>query len=144
MTSRSERLSEFNAKLQSIRSAPVEPHRFPDFAAMEAEAAARIAAQQQQQRAAASAQPRDYVPKTAEDVRGPGAVPIKHKIKTESTDASQLSVAALGTNKVDFTKTKKNTCAEAKIEIGIRLSTGSSLFDKAKLSTAPGWTPGKF
>jgi hypothetical protein len=142
-------LDEFNAKLNAIRSGgsgSIQPEHFPDFSLIDRQAKLDL----EQRRRDAEARNRaevdkSHVPKTAAEYRGAGAVPLPHKVKTESTDTSQLSVAALGNNPVHNKKTLgKMTCDICHVESNLRVSGHGSLFAKEKLTTSRGWSHGQF
>ena len=158
-SSRAEQLKQFNEKLASVKSDQSSSSSssslktaYPDFQGM-----ARQQKQELEQRRVEAeargraAVERSHVPKTAQDYRGPGAVPIRHVAKNEATSASQLSVPIDDRKSTyyaqaikDGKRLGKNTSDVCIPEREARITGRGSLFAAEHCKTFKGWSQGSF
>ena len=154
MSSRSKALQDFNAKLAAVKSENPQQHKssFPDFDGMARQQQQEIEQRRQQAEAAGrAAVERSHVPKTASELRGPGAVQLKHKTKNEATDSTQLSVPINPDKKpyyleriADGKRVGKKTSDVCLAETDSVVTGRGSLFAASNSKTFKGWKPGCF
>ncbi len=156
MTSRSEQLKQFNEKLASVKTETLSSNSlktsYPDFQGM----AQQQKQQLEQRRIEAEARgraavERSHVPKTSEEYRGAGSVPIRHPAKNEATHSSQLSVPIEQRQTPYYTQAIKDgkrlgkkTSDVCLVEVDARITGRGSTFAQENCKTFKGWQPGNF